>query len=281
MRRGSWLQKVWSTNDAFTEHRLRTVLTAVVTAVTAAFLLAVGPAPDSRLGIAWVSALAAVLSIAIVTLLYELFLRESHAVALRRFIQLNSAVMRSGLRTIDEEVDVEWRQLFELSRSITFVLVSPYRASQYLNEILRTARGRTVRIRFCFPDLPEGEQEDEGRSPRDHLVQAIGADQRLGSSITSTVGDLVSTFDRESRLLGPDSVLEVAVYRGPVYMEGVLLDRATVLMPFECDGRPRGSQPVCLVFGEGRSTEIRRYRSALEAVAQSATEIENKPVRTQ
>ena len=234
------------------------------------------------MAIAWVTVSSALLSIALITLIYELALRQSHAVALRKFISLNSTVVRSGLQSIEEEAEVAWRDLFTATSTVSFVLVSPYRAVSYLNDLIRARRGRDIKIRFCFPDLPDDPAAHQSaldiatRCRADSYAKSIGADDRLASSIASTIEDLVTTFDRESGQLGPSAKLEIAVYDMPLFTEGVVLDRATVLMPIGGAGRPRGASATCMVFTEGHSREIRRLRESLQEVSDLAVEVESK-----
>lgn len=277
----------WSEDDAFAEHRLRTVLIALVVGVVAFAALAFGPSSDSRFATAWITVSSALLSVALVTLIYELALRQSHAVALRKFIRLNSTVVRSGLQAIQEDADVAWRDLFATSTTATFVLVAPYRAVAYLNDVIRAGRGRDVQIRFCFPDLPDDVPkdlvQDDTTAPdtatdtRAALqAKSIGAGDQLPAAIASTIEDLVSTFERESVRLGENSALAVAVYNEPLFAEGVVLDHATVIMPIESGGRPRGASATCMVFAEGQSREILRMRQNLEAVSEASVEVETK-----
>ncbi len=267
----------WGSDDAFAEHRLRTALVAFVAGTVAVLALVVGPTdPSNRFTTVWVTAFATVLSLAVITLVYELLLRQSHARALRKFIQLNATVVRSGLVAIDEEADVPWRDLFTSTTSATFVLVGPYSALGFLNDLLSAARGRVVRARFCFPDLADRAVSGAGQESSRTISDSIGADDRLGGSIASTVDDLLSAFDRRSGELGGGSMLEIAEYDRPIFMEGVILDRSTVLMPIEAAGRPRGAPPTCQVFSEGSSPEVQRLRAGLLAVSDAATQIEGK-----
>ncbi len=280
---GGRLRRLWYSDDAFSEHRLRTVLVSVVVAFLSVAGLAWGPDPSNRHGMAVATALATALSLALITLIYELLLRQSHAQALQRFVKLDAAVVAAGLVTISEESDVGWPDLFRESENISFVLVSPYRAVSYLSDLLKSARGRLVHIKFCFPDLPPSENDDfedaQHMSPLTSvLAKGSGADHRLAESILSTVDDLVAAFSRESRHLRSGSSFQVVVHKDPVFMEGVLLDRVTVIMPFEANGRPRGSRPSCFVFEEGRLPEVIRFREALQAIVDKSSDIENKVV---
>ncbi|MCP4304275.1 MAG: hypothetical protein GY788_05215 [bacterium] len=282
-----WLSTLWRDDDAFAEHRLRTVLIAVIVGVLAVAALAFGPEPGGKLATAWVTVSSTLLSLALITLIYELALRQSHAVALRRFIRLNSTVVRSGLQAIEEEADVVWRDLFATTSAVSFVLTSPYRAVGYLNDLIRAGRGRDIQIRFCLPDLPDQPaaqdppplvpQPEPATDSRSQLfARSIGADNRLASAIASTIQDLVSTFDRESVQLGQGAKLEIAVYETPVFTEGVILDHATVVMPIDSGGRPRGASATCMVFAEGQSREVIRLRQSLESVSEASVEVESK-----
>lgn len=272
------LRKLWRDDGAFAEHRLRTILMAVLIAAGSVAALVWGPDdPSDRLATVWTTVFSAVLSLALITLVYEMALRQSHATALRGFLRLNSTVVHSGLQSIEEDSDVDWRELFTATSSATFVLATPYPAVGYLKDLIRAGRDRSLRIRFCLPDIPAGTEIDEQSVARvEVLTRAVGADQRIGSAIGSTIEDLVSTFERESAQLASGSTMEVAVYDVPVFMEGVLLDRATVAMPIPAGGRPRGSSASCMVFVESQSLEIQRLRDSLEVIAAAAVEVESK-----
>lgn len=272
------LRRLWRDDGAFAEHRLRTILIAVLVAAGSVAALVWGPDdPSDRLATVWTTVFSAVLSLALITLIYEMALRQSHAIALRRFLRLNSTVVHSGLQSIEEDSDVEWRELFTATSSATFVLASPYPAVGYLKDLIRAGRDRALKIRFCLPDIPaEAEMDEQSAARVEALTRAVGADQRIGSAIGSTIEDLVSTFERESSQLAAGSTMDVAVYDVPVFMEGVLLDRATVAMPIPAAGRPRGSSASCMVFVESQSLEIRRLRDSLEAIADAAVEVESK-----
>lgn len=274
----------WSADGSFGEHRLRTALVALASAVLAAIALAVGPSAESRLGIAWAATWATVLSISFVTGIYDLFLRESYADAMRRFIGLNSTVVRTGLQALDEEADLPWERLFDVTTTVTFILVAPQRAVGYMNSLMRAARGRSVSVRFCFPDLPQSSPETHERyaesdAPPDEvdiLAKAVGSDHRLANQVASVVEDLLSAFELAAPTIRPDSRFEVAVYPGVPFMEGVILDRATVLMLIDAAGRPRGKSPVSVVFDESSSPEVLQLRDSLLEISKASVSIEDK-----
>ena len=271
-------RKFWTGKDSFAEHRLRTALLAVVIGIASGLALLIGPESGGRLATAWITACAAVFSLALISLIYELFLRQSHAVALNKFLRLNSTIVRSGLQEIDEESDIDWRRLFSASTEMTFVLVAPHQAATYLNAIIREHRNREVHIRFCFPDLPEiANDTDPANACRmSSIAKSIGADNHYASSVASKIEELIRTFDREASQLNLSSTLEVAVYGGPIYCEGVVLERTTVLMPIDAAGRPPGAVAACMIFEHGHSHEINRLRDSLLEVSDASHTIESK-----
>lgn len=270
---------VWASDDAFAEHRLRTSLVAVVVGLGAVLALVFGPSDSAKQFTAvWTTVWAAVLSLALITLIYELSLRQSHARALRKFIRLNSSVVRSGLEAISEEGDVDWRELFRTTSSATFLLVGPFSILPMLNELLNASRGRSIKIRICLPDLTDPSDTSISHETNEVISGSIGADGRLRDSIASSLDDVLSTFDRQSGDLAPGSKLEIALYTRPAFMEGVLLDGTTVLMPIEAGGRPRGAPATCLVFAESSSPEIERLRQGLLVLSGDARLIDSKEV---
>ncbi len=272
-------RKFWASDDAFAEHRLRTSLVAVGVGLVAVVALVFGPSDSPKqFTTVWTTVWSAVLSLALITLIYELSLRQSHARALRKFIRLNSSVVRSGLEAINEAGDVEWRELFRTTSSATFVLVGPFSILPMLNDLFNSSRGRVVTIRICLPDLTDPADTSISHEAAEIISGSIGADERLRDSIASSVDDVLSAFDRRSGDLAAGSMLEIALYTRPAFMEGVLLDDSTVLMPIEAGGRPRGAPATCLVFADSLSPEVERLREGLLVLSGDARLVDSKEV---
>jgi hypothetical protein len=96
--------------------------------------------------------LAALLSIGLLSLIFELFLRESFAESLRRFLRLNTALTKSGLVEISSSVtDLNARLV--AARKILVIARNPHEwVLAHYSSVLTAASQRPVETVVVFPD---------------------------------------------------------------------------------------------------------------------------------
>ena len=100
-----------------------------------------------------VSILTTILGIGVVTLLVEFFLRKKFGTDLLRFLQLDAAVVKSGLSTLGPSTTVQFHVEMEAMDSITVLARSPGGwLNEYLPALLRTAQRRKIEITVALPD---------------------------------------------------------------------------------------------------------------------------------
>jgi len=114
------------------------------------------PAGDWQLGnttySVLVDAFSALLGVGLLSLVFELFLRESYAEALQTFLRLNSAITRSGLKDIDDrapDLSVE----LKAATTVKAIVRDPQAwVLAHYAYVLEAATARQTTIVLVFPD---------------------------------------------------------------------------------------------------------------------------------
>jgi hypothetical protein len=97
--------------------------------------------------------LAVALGVGLISLAVELFVRESYAESLRKYVNLNEAAVRSRLQGLAHEPDAALTGALERASRITAVVRDPRAwVTEHLEAALRSARSRDAEIKIVVPD---------------------------------------------------------------------------------------------------------------------------------
>jgi hypothetical protein len=196
---------VWG-GEHFTNYRLSTIIAALVIIVITAGLYFVAEAvftPSRTLNItvaesgdrvlhvvekapkaytAVQNVLSVVLSIALISLVYEVFLRRRYAEDLLRFLNLKGSTVASGLQAIDRDVGFDWAGFLHGATDVKIVVRDPNRVSNVWPLLLQEQKTNAVSVTFALPD-PDGSQDFLGGAGRAVGLTAddLAAQSRLWS----------------------------------------------------------------------------------------------------
>lgn len=183
--------------DRFRDRLVRVALAVSIIALALLYVLArLQPDPDAdgwRLGqttyTVLTDACSALLSIGLLSLIFELLLRESYARALRKFLGLKGALVASGLTDIKTgSVDLSARLAH--ATTVQAVVRDPHAwVLAHYSDVVAAATSRATTITLLFPDVDSPHfpalaesldySQDELRNSLDLAVSAI--QQRWGT----------------------------------------------------------------------------------------------------
>lgn len=99
-----------------------------------------------------VDAFSALLGVGLLSLIFELFLRESYAEALQDFLRMNSAITRSGLKGIGNAAP-DLAEELKAASTIKAIVRDPQSwVLSYFTHVLHAATHRQTTILLVFPD---------------------------------------------------------------------------------------------------------------------------------
>jgi hypothetical protein len=245
----------------FRDFRRRSVLAAFSVAALSAAALALiyryQPLPPGskekgwRLGEATFdvlqSTLTVLLGIGLVTLIYEIIVRESYARDLRKFLRLRTALVTSGLEELRTDQGYEWREVLITAGTITALIRDPsiWIVANFPIAI-EAAQKRATTITIGLPDAQGPSFADIARSvglSEDQLAQNIDVARDLMENQWTT---------HESRISRGSRLRVVAYTAFPLY-EVVLADDQVVCLFPRTVGHELGDERLALAFVQERS----------------------------
>jgi hypothetical protein len=183
-----------------------------------------------------------VLALSAISLIFEVFLRESYAKALRRYLRLGAALVRSGLQDIRRNPDIEWKAIIEPASTIRVLVRDPsVWLIPSLAHIIVAAEKRTVNVTIGFPD-PTGEALPA-------IAQTVGLDaSTLKGNIETAVKSIQNQWQAQRPHLKHGSQIRVVAYDGIPLNEVLVADDVTVCLVAQALRHPVGEWQVASVF---------------------------------
>jgi hypothetical protein len=168
--------------------------------------------------------LSVLLSIGVISLIYERFLHESYASDLARFLNLETAIVNSGLQDIAQDRTIDWDNFLAESSSVDALLREPQRwFMAHIDAVLDAARHRPVKMTIGLPD------PDSSQFPVMAHLAGLSEDA-LSSRIQTAIDELEAKFDDASEELRPGTVIEVVQYPDPLAYELVFTEERVAVM---------------------------------------------------
>lgn len=182
------------------------------------------------------------LAIAAISLIFEIFLRETYARTLRRYLRLGAALVRSGLQHVGRNPDTDWKGIIEPATTITALVRDP---SQWLipslAHIIVAAQKRAVDVTLGFPD------PDSAQLPA--IAESVGLDApTLKHNIETAVKSIQNQWQAHRPHMKQDSAMRVVAYGDIPLVEVLAADEATVCLLAQPIKHPLGEWQMSLVF---------------------------------
>jgi hypothetical protein len=165
--------------------------------------------------------LTTVLSIGVISLLFEYLLRRSWAEDLLRFLRLNVAVSKSGIQHVGEEPSVDWAAALGQAVEVRALVRDPSKWLQTnLSHLLLAAQRHSANILIGVPN-PDGEHFED-------IAACVGlsADQ-LRQSIDIATQSLEAQWAAHKPHLNEGSVFRLVPYDQIPLYELVAVDNST------------------------------------------------------
>jgi hypothetical protein len=237
---------------SFRVFRLRAMIAAGLLAVVgvSGIFLVVGNERHLSDGLtaALLNVAAVLASIGVISLVYEVFLRETYAVELRSFVRIGAAVVSSGLQRVEPRSNVDWHELLESSSEIDILLRDPtvWVASQQ-EFVIREARRRAFEITLAVPASGKNfatMAESVGLTPEELR-------QRINISVSQLAG--VWRTNAQHNQIHGGSRLRIVEFEDPLDFDMIRAGRHLVCLLNPPRKSVSGDDQVLLAFEQDES----------------------------
>jgi hypothetical protein len=135
-----------------TSKKMTIALSVALAAISVIFLLVFGYRSQGALKESGLTVFSVLLSIGVVSLIYEVWIRELVSAEMLDMMSVKESVARSGLKDINLRTHVDWRSLYFGSSSYTILPrdVASF-ATREWSFILEAGRARPIRVRLLLP----------------------------------------------------------------------------------------------------------------------------------
>ncbi len=176
--------------------------------------------------------LASLLTVGVISLLWEAFLKQVYARDLSRFLKLRASTVRTALQDVMPEDELDWSDLLGRATTVRVLLANPMVwLPQHQRLLLAAARRQAVDVVVGVPD------EDGAHFPA--VAQACGMDpDRLKAAIATANQSLEQGFDGDTEVRVGSS-FEVRTFDGLLAYDTVVTEDAVILLL----GAPRPAGP--------------------------------------
>lgn len=193
------------------------------------------------------SLLSTVISIGILSLIWEYFLRRSYARSLHHYLSLKSSLVATGLTEVsdtnEEQIDLH-TELGRASR-IRCIARNPIDWNlRHLNAVMKAAQSREVHVEIVVPN-PDGL----------HLAAVASSlglgEQDLANNISTAI-DTIKTRWQQANVVASNSTIQIATLDNPLYDATVVDDLAVIELTVSTNHRPGRSGLAFRFDGQGR-----------------------------
>lgn len=210
--------------------------------------------------------LTTMLSIGLISVLFDVLLREKYGEGLRRFLNIKTALVRSGVIDVGSADGFAWGELADAtSIKVLSRDPSPW-LMPHFGILIKAAERRETTILIALPD-PDGARLPE-------IAASVGLDaQQLKSNINVSVDALRNQWKARQSSIKKGSTVRVVAYGQLPLAEIVATDRAVTCFLSKAVGHQVGISPVYLTFDDVESDFPMTYLCEPLAAIQSNNEL--------
>ncbi|TDD20771.1 hypothetical protein E1218_21970 [Kribbella turkmenica] len=186
--------------------------------------------------------LGAIISIGLISILYEAFLRRTYGRDLRRYLRLKSSMVASGIQDVVPAEQVEWQNVLSDAADVRIILRDPG-AWLPANQpwLLASARKRELRLTIAVPD--------EAGPNFDLVAESCGQKpDELRSNIQAAVSHLTRRWNSEVKDLKKGTNFRVVTYRSLPTYDLVVADEVVVVSIGKAQAEGPIGQQLAFVF---------------------------------
>lgn len=196
--------------------------------------------------------LTTALGIGAISLIFDLLLREQYGKALRRFLSLKAALVRSGLTDVAQSTAVPWKDIVDPASEITVIARDPSQwLLPHLPHMMRAAQRRSTTITIALPD-PGGPRIGE-------IAGSVGlTDQTLSGNIQVAIDTIENQWNANKPHLHRGSTIKVVEYEDLPLHELLVADETIVCLVSRALNHDVGAYQLAVTFAQARD----RYPSS-------------------
>lgn len=191
---------------------------------------------------------AVILSIGLITVIYEARMRSSFTSELLEIVDLRQSLLDAGVKQVCHESDIAWKEVLEPASSFSLILIDAGAwVERDWNHVLSAGRKRPIKVEAFLPD-PEGPALQS-------LSEHLGLDPNdLKSSIErlrQLMEDGWKNAKSSENPLQPNCSIEITYHSQFPSYSLVMANEETIAILHGALGRTAGDESVALRFGQG------------------------------
>lgn len=210
--------------------------------------------------------LGVLFGLAVVSLIWEFFIRRDHSSDLRHYLRLGASVAKSGLQDVTPRSKLDWQHLLESANDVTVLTYSAEWLERNAYLLRDVARSRPVNVTVAVP-VKGGRYLDREAARTGRTAES------LADSIFETATGCVRQW-REAKdvahSLHKDSMLKVVEHDLDLGYEVITIDRTTIVTLAAPGDAGELLDRVAFVYGQNLeeypTSFFVSYRSQLEAM---------------
>lgn len=200
------------------------------------------------------------LSVGLLSLIVELFLRESYARALRRFLELKTTLVESGLVNVESDRPTDLLKRIEAATSIQAIVRDPHAwVMAYYSSVMKAAVRRPVKVILLFPDA----ESEYFRAVAESLDLTV---EELRQNIELAMGALKQQWGSAGPIHVGSSIL-IKTTHLPLY-EVTCIDQFAVCVLGSSVEHRQGARGMILSF-EGAKGEANWFAQQIASVSEA------------
>lgn len=211
----------------------------------------VGEAPDSKFHFSsnWYAVLqaiiSAVLSIGLISLIYEAFLRQTYGEDLARYLRLRASMVASGLRDVLPDGRFDWGTVLKDVSEVRAILRNPVAwLPAHQDELFEAARKRAVQLTIAVPDR-DGPLIEE-------VAKGCGlSKEQLQNAIDTAVKMFTLAWDTKKANVSAGTTFRIVPYTSIPSYEVVIGGEDVVLLLGGPDSTVAPSERLAIAFEGG------------------------------
>ena len=185
------------------------------------------------------------LGLGLLSLVAEVFLRESYGRDLLRFLHLRTAIVRSGLQHVVVDSEFDWEPVFRSSRIDALIRDPSKWVMRNLSDLLAACEASPIAVRVFVPDVDGPMFSD--------VASTIGLPaEDLQRNIETTRQAVENQWHGRLSKLDKGSTFSILPYGGVPLYETVVTDRHVVLLLARAVGHEIGDENVTLSFEQSK-----------------------------